>query len=134
LPRLSCAVRQEGKKALKAGTLETVVETMAAEEATDPDFVRDVLMTYRYFTTGDELLKRLLERFSYRFEAPPATGYGAATIKPSNIPLRYASGPWRALVWAGGAATLTHLRPHALALTPRGALHPSAWSMRCAGG
>lgn len=84
-----CSVHQEGKKALKAGTLETVVETMAAEEATDPDFVRDVLMTYRYFTTGDELLKRLLERFSHRFEVPPATGYGAATLKPSNIPLRY---------------------------------------------
>ena len=41
----------------------TLIEAIAAEEGSDADMVRDVLLTYRYFTTPDELFNRLVERY-----------------------------------------------------------------------
>ena len=70
---------QEGKKALKACTIETLVDTIAAEDNVDADTVRDVLLTYRYFTTPEELLNRLLERY-------PRSAPGLPWVASAGLP------------------------------------------------
>jgi son of sevenless-like protein len=49
-----------------AATLEKLVEQLAVADAIpDWDFIEDFLITFRYFTTGEDLLARLVARYAY---------------------------------------------------------------------
>jgi hypothetical protein len=53
----------KGQKLVTAGTLNKLVEKMAAEDGEhDWDFVKTFLLTYQSFTTPQVLLKKLIER------------------------------------------------------------------------
>jgi hypothetical protein len=55
-----------GKLRVHAGTLEKLVEQLAVADAIpDWDFIEDFLVTFRYFTTGEDLLARLVARYAY---------------------------------------------------------------------
>jgi hypothetical protein len=54
--------------AVKAGSIEKLVERLTHAKHADPRFVQEFLLTYRSFTTPADLLVRLRDR--YRMEAP----------------------------------------------------------------
>jgi len=53
---------------IRAGTLPALVERLTSHEYGDPVFIRTFLMTYKSFTTLDQLLDLLIER--YRMKPP----------------------------------------------------------------
>ncbi|TFK40718.1 ras guanine nucleotide exchange factor domain-containing protein [Crucibulum laeve] len=55
---------------VRGGTVPALIERLTAHEQVDPTFTKAFLMTYKSFTTLDELFNLLVERFKIQ---PPAT-------------------------------------------------------------
>ncbi|KAJ3793863.1 ras guanine nucleotide exchange factor domain-containing protein, partial [Lentinula aff. detonsa] len=56
-------------KSVRAGTVKALVERLTAHDTTDPNYFKAFLMTFKSFTTLDELFDLLVERF--RIDPPP---------------------------------------------------------------
>ncbi|THV03833.1 ras GEF [Dendrothele bispora CBS 962.96] len=56
-------------KTVKGGTVPALVERLTAHDITDPNYVKAFLMTFKSFTTLDELFDHLVARF--RIQPPP---------------------------------------------------------------
>ncbi|CAK5270285.1 unnamed protein product [Mycena citricolor] len=61
------SIDQDG--AVRAGTISALVERLTAHEQADPTFIKSFLMTFKSFTTVDELFDLLVQRFRIQ---PPA--------------------------------------------------------------
>ncbi|KAJ1565330.1 hypothetical protein HK096_003415, partial [Nowakowskiella sp. JEL0078] len=54
------------EKKVKGGTLEALVERLTAHDASDPNYMSAFLLTYRSFTTSEELFRLLHRRFTLK--------------------------------------------------------------------
>ena len=54
---------EDGRQRMVAGTPEIIVEMATNEDAVEPNFVRELLLTYRFYMDGQRLISLLVSRF-----------------------------------------------------------------------
>jgi len=70
------------KQAIKAGTLNKLVEQLTSEKEHDMEFQRAFLITYQSFTTPEKLLQKLMQR--YQVPEKKATGVSEQEFKSTT--------------------------------------------------
>ncbi|KAJ5787362.1 hypothetical protein N7457_002352 [Penicillium paradoxum] len=95
--------RKSNVGAVKAGTLTALVENLTRHDSLDDSFNRIFLTTYKYFTTGTELLELLIERFdcvSTSWNTTPTTEWSAQTKHLIRTRVIYVLAQWLGHYWS----------------------------------